>query len=164
VCPPPPNPSGGRHTRLRGTGWGDPVQTAGPKLWYSTALYKVRNARCEPDAPPCKTIFNICHRGRVHLKDPWFRQNRQDFRWHKSVKYFVSITYEAQRVMEKNIMSQECVKASQHYPSIYGRIYSARQSQLCNKTLPEETTTALKSGMTFTHKSVWGVNKFNILF
>jgi hypothetical protein len=63
---------------------------------------------------------------------------------------------------EKYHVSRMC----QSFPTlpVYGRIYSARQSQLCNKTLPKETTTALKSGMTFTHKSVWGVNKFNILF
>jgi hypothetical protein len=91
--------------------------------------------------------------GRVCLKELWFGQNQQDFRWHESVKYFVSITYEAQGVLEKNILYQECVKANSTLP-LDGRIYSARQSQLGEKLLPEETTTASNSGMIFTHKIV----------
>jgi hypothetical protein len=52
-------------------------------------------------------------------------------------KTFVSIVYEAQGVLVKNIMSKkkECVKANPKLP-VDGRIYGARQSQLCEKTLP----------------------------
>jgi hypothetical protein len=63
-------------------------------------------------------------------------------------------------VLEENIMSEECVKAKQTLP-FDGRIHSAKQRQPYEKTLPGETTTALKSGMTFTHKIVWGV-KINL--
>ncbi len=46
----------------------------------------------------------------------------------KCVKDFVSITYEAQGVLEKNIMSYECVKANPTLP-VDGRIHSARRAR-----------------------------------
>ncbi len=35
ATPPPTWVQGGRHTRLRGTVWGDPIPTKGQALWYS---------------------------------------------------------------------------------------------------------------------------------
>jgi hypothetical protein len=66
------------------------------------------------------------------------------------VKYFVSITYEAQGVLEKNIRPKECVEADPTLP-VDGRFYGARQNQQCEEKLSEETTTALKSGRTLSH-------------
>jgi hypothetical protein len=56
-------------------------------------------------------------------------------------------------VLVKNIRPKECVKADPTLP-VDGRFYGARQNQPARKTLPEETTTALKSGRTFTQKIV----------
>ncbi len=48
VWSPPQDPSGGRHTRLRGRGWGwgDPIPTKGQKLWYS--MYTITPLRLGP--------------------------------------------------------------------------------------------------------------------
>jgi hypothetical protein len=77
------------------------------------------------------------------------------------VKSFVSITYKTLAVLVKNIRQKECVKADRTLP-VDGRFYGARQNQQCEEKLPEETTTALKSGRTLTHKivSTEGINIF----
>ncbi len=85
-------------------------------------IYIVRNVWYEPDAPPCKTIFFLKRTfvtghnflGRVRLTEPRFCQNGQDFRWHQSVKYFVSITYKAQGVLEKKSCHKNVSKLNQH--------------------------------------------------
>jgi hypothetical protein len=60
-------------------------------------------------------------------------------------------------VLVTNISPKECVKADPILP-VYGRFYGARQNHPTRKRLPEETTTALKTGRTFTQKIVCYVN------
>ncbi len=54
-------------------------------------------------------------------------------------------------MLAKFIRPKECVKEDPALP-IEGRFYGARQNQQCDEKLPEETTTALKSGRNPTHK------------
>ncbi len=53
-------------------------------------------------------------------------------------------------MLVKFIRPKECVKEDPALP-VEGRFYGARQNQQCEKELPEETTTALKSGRTLTY-------------
>jgi hypothetical protein len=69
------------------------------------------------------------------------------------VKYFVNTVYEAQAVLVKNIRPKEFVKAKPTLP-VDCRFYGARQNQQCEENAAFTTTTALKTGRTFTHKIV----------
>jgi hypothetical protein len=62
-------------------------------------------------------------------------------------------------VLVKFIRPKECVKDDPSLP-VNSRFYGARQIQQCGEKLPEEMTTALKSGRTLTHKIVFtiGIN------
>jgi hypothetical protein len=53
-------------------------------------------------------------------------------------------------VLVKFIMPKECVKEAPTLP-VEGRVYGPRQKQQCEEMLPEEMTTALKSGRTLTY-------------
>jgi hypothetical protein len=101
--PPPPNLLlGGRHTCLREMGWGEPIQTKGRTLWYSS--YSIIPLRTEPirhkvpripqcmspclnwDPPPpplvsdCVTPQNQRRRGHTRLRvRGWGGPNSDDY-------------------------------------------------------------------------------------
>ncbi len=53
-------------------------------------------------------------------------------------------------MLVKFIRPKECIKEDPTLP-VEGRFYGARQIQQCEEKLPEEMTTALKSGRTLTY-------------